>query len=141
MAIQPIVTAWAHLRVMMKRRRPAFLALDHVQLAMPPDEEDRARAFYAGVLGMAEVEKPEPMRAAGGAWFRAGCVELHLGVEADFRPARKAHPGIRVDDVDAVADRFAAAGVAVQWDDRYPGVRHFYVSDPFGNRLELMQPA
>jgi catechol 2,3-dioxygenase-like lactoylglutathione lyase family enzyme len=118
-----------------------ILALDHVQLAMPPGEEDRARAFYMGVLGMEEVEKPEPMRAGGGAWFRAGGVELHLGVEAGFLPARKAHPGIRVDDVDAFAARCAAAGATVLWDDRYPGVRHFYVSDPFGNRLELLQPA
>lgn len=118
-----------------------LIALDHVQLAMPPGEEARAEAFYAGVLGMEVVPKPEPMRAAGGAWFRAGGVELHLGVEADFRPARKAHPALRVDGVDAYAAACEAAGHPVQWDARYPGVRHFYVADPFGNRIELMEPA
>jgi catechol 2,3-dioxygenase-like lactoylglutathione lyase family enzyme len=118
-----------------------FLSLDHVQLAMPRGGEDAARAFYGGVLGMEEVEKPAPMRSSGGAWFRAGGMELHLGVEDGFRPARKAHPGLRVDDVDAHAVRCAAAGVPVEWDDRYPGVRRVYVADPFGNRIEILQRA
>jgi uncharacterized protein YndB with AHSA1/START domain/catechol 2,3-dioxygenase-like lactoylglutathione lyase family enzyme len=119
----------------------AYLALDHVQIAMPAGEEDAARAFYHGVLGLDELPKPEPMMANGGAWFRSGGVELHLGVEADFQPARKAHPALRVDHLDAVAARCDAAGHAAQWDERYPGVRRFYVHDPFGNRIEVMQLA
>lgn len=117
-----------------------YLALDHVQLAIPPGGEERARPFYRDVLGMEELPKPEPMRASGGAWFRAGGVELHLGVEAGFRPARRAHPALRVEGIDALAARCRDAGVEVEWDGRYPGVRRFYVHDPFGNRIEILQP-
>ena len=116
-----------------------FVGLDHVQVAIPPASEDLARSFYNGALGLEELEKPASMRAAGGAWFRVGGAELHLGVEADFQPARKAHPGLRVTDADAIAERCSAAGIPIQWDDRYPGVRRFYVHDPFGNRLEILQ--
>ena len=116
------------------------LALDHVQLAMPAGAEERARAFYRDVLGFEELEKPASMQASGGAWFRSGEVEIHLGVEADFRPARKAHPALGVADADAAAARWAALGCGVEWDDRYPGVRRFYVHDPFGNRIEILQP-
>ena len=118
-----------------------LVTLDHVQLAMPPGEEARAESFYAGVLGMDAVPKPAAMRAAGGVWFRAGAVELHLGVEADFRPARKAHPALRVEGLDAYAAACEAADHPVEWDERYPGVRRFYVADPFGNRIELLEPA
>jgi catechol 2,3-dioxygenase-like lactoylglutathione lyase family enzyme len=117
-----------------------FLGLDHAQLAIPPDGVEVARAFWEGVLGLQEMEKPEPLKAMGGAWFRAGSAEIHLGVEADFRPARKAHPALMVNDIDGVAARCAAAGWPIQWDDRYPGVRRFYVHDPFGNRVEILQP-
>jgi catechol 2,3-dioxygenase-like lactoylglutathione lyase family enzyme len=109
--------------------------LDHVQLAMPPGGEEAARSFYGGVLGLAEVSKPEPLRAAGGVWFAPG---VHLGVEAGFRPARKAHPGLGMSDLDGVAGRLAAAGFDVTWDERWPGVRRLHTSDPFGNRLELI---
>jgi catechol 2,3-dioxygenase-like lactoylglutathione lyase family enzyme len=111
-------------------------ALDHVQVAMPAGGEDAARRFYGGVLGLAEVAKPAPMRATGGVWFEPG---LHLGVEAAFQPARKAHPGLRVADLDAAAARLQAAGADVEWDTRLPGVRRFYTHDPFGNRLELLE--
>lgn len=110
-------------------------ALDHVQLAMPAGGEDAARRFYGGLLGLAEVSKPEPMRASGGVWFEPG---IHLGVEADFRPARKAHPGLRMADLDATVARLEAAGAGVEWDTRWPGVRRLYTHDPFGNRLELL---
>jgi catechol 2,3-dioxygenase-like lactoylglutathione lyase family enzyme len=114
----------------------AAAALDHVQVAMPAGGEEAARRFYAGVLGLAEVSKPAPMRATGGVWFEPG---IHLGVEADFRPAGKAHPGLRMADLDAAAARLQAAGADVEWDTRWPGVRRFYTHDPFGNRLELLE--
>jgi len=114
--------------------------LHHVQLAVPPGSEDACRAFYVGVLGLTEVPKPPVLAARGGLWVRAGTLELHLGVEADFRPARKAHPGVLVRDVDALAARLTAAGVAVSWDDGFPGHRRFYAADPVGNRLEFLQP-
>ncbi len=120
---------------MAERARGPAAALDHVQVAIPPGGEESARRFYAGVLGLAEIEKPEPMRATGGVWFEPG---VHLGVEAEFSPARKAHPGLRMADLDAVAARLEAAGAGVEWDRRRPGVRRLYTHDPFGNRLELI---
>lgn len=115
-------------------------AIDHVQLAMPRGEEDKAREFYAQVLGLAEVPKPATLAERGGVWFSNGRVELHLGVELEFRPARKAHPAPRVDDLDAFEDACRAAGLHPQPDPDLPGYRRFYVDDPFGNRLELLQP-
>jgi catechol 2,3-dioxygenase-like lactoylglutathione lyase family enzyme len=118
-----------------ERDRATAATLDHVQVAIPPGGEDAARRFYAGLLGLREMEKPEPMRATGGVWFEPG---VHLSVERDFAPARKAHPGLRVADLDAIAARLADAGADVEWDERWPGVRRFYTRDPFGNRLELL---
>ncbi|MFF9285668.1 VOC family protein [Streptomyces griseosporeus] len=113
--------------------------LDHVQLAAPPGSEAALRAFYAGVLGMAETPKPPALAARGGCWFRAGGAELHLGIETtDFRPARKAHPGLLVADLDALAARITAHGTPVTWDDALPGRRRFYCADPVGNRLEFL---
>ncbi|MGO4599202.1 VOC family protein [Terrabacter sp. 2RAF25] len=113
--------------------------LHHVQVSGPAGCEDDMRAFYAGVLGMSEVEKPEALRARGGAWFRAGSAELHVGIEDGFTPARKAHPGIAVADVDELAKTVAAAGAPVTWDENIPGLRRFHTSDPVGNRLEFQQ--
>ncbi|NUU23857.1 MAG: glyoxalase [Streptomycetaceae bacterium] len=115
-----------------------FRVIDHVQLAIPPGSEDLMRGFYAGTLGMAEVPKPPLLAARGGCWFVSGAVQLHLGVEADFRPARKAHPALVADDVDAVAARLAAAGAPVRWSDEVPGVRRFHTEDPVGNRIEVV---
>lgn len=117
-----------------------LVGLHHVQLACPPGSEDVLRAFYVGVLGMTEEPKPPELAARGGAWFRSGALELHLGVEDEFRPARKAHPGVLVSDLPAYAERLAGQGVPVEWDDAFPGYRRCYVSDPHGNRLELMEP-
>jgi catechol 2,3-dioxygenase-like lactoylglutathione lyase family enzyme len=116
--------------------------LDHVQVAAPPGCEAEARGFYGALLGLAEVEKPEPLRARGGAWFALGRggQQLHVGVEEDFAPARKAHPALAFDAaaVDALAERLLGAGVEVRWDDSIPGTRRFYADDPWGNRLELV---
>ena len=119
----------------------SFVGLDHVQVAVPPNSEEAARAFYSGVLGPEEIPKPPSLQTSGGLWFRVGTAELHLGVEAEFQPARKAHPGLRVTDVNAAAESCTAAGLKIQWDERYPAVRRFYVADPFGNRVEILQPA
>ncbi|MFE0626915.1 VOC family protein [Streptomyces sp. NPDC058864] len=115
-------------------------ALDHVQLAAPPGSEEILRAFYTGVLGMSEVPKPPVLAARGGCWFAAGPVQLHIGVEDDFRPARKAHPGLRVSGIEAYADRLESRGTSVVWDGDLPGHRRFYTDDPFGNRLEFLEP-
>jgi catechol 2,3-dioxygenase-like lactoylglutathione lyase family enzyme len=111
--------------------------IDHVQVAGPPGCEDDARAFYGGLLGMAEVPKPEQLRASGGCWFRAGAQEVHVGVEDRFVPARKAHPGLVSDDLEALRSRLDAAGVVTEPDERIPGTARFYADDPFGNRLEF----
>ncbi|MFI9261271.1 VOC family protein [Streptomyces sioyaensis] len=113
--------------------------LDHIQLAAPPGTEDALRAYYADLLGMTEVPKP-PALAARGCWFEAGTARLHLGIEPDFRPSRKAHPGLRVHGIDAFAARLTAAGATVTWDDALPGHRRFYSVDPAGNRLEFLEP-
>jgi catechol 2,3-dioxygenase-like lactoylglutathione lyase family enzyme len=118
-----------------------FEGLHHVQLAMPPGEEEAARAFFGGVLGMTEVDKPPVLAARGGAWFRADGLELHLGVEEAFAPARKAHPGILVADLDGLVLRLSAGGQQVTLDADLPGFRRVYASDPFGNRLEFLQYA
>jgi len=118
-----------------------FDRLHHMQLAMPRAEERAARDFFVGVLGMTEVDKPPVLGARGGAWFRAGDVELHLGVEDNFRPARKGPPGIVVTDLDDVVHRLIEAGQDVSWDADFPGFRRVYAHDPFGNRLEFLQPA
>ena len=115
-----------------------MLRLDHVQLAIPAGAEAACRAFYVGVLGMAELPKPPELAKRGGLWVRSGDVEIHLGVEADFRPARKAHPGIVVADIDALAARLAAAGHAPAWDEAIPDLRRFFAADPLGNRLEFI---
>lgn len=118
-----------------------FTGLHHMQLAMPAGQEVRAREFYVTVLGMVEIDKPPVLAARGGAWFRGGGLELHLGVEDDFRPARKGHPGILVEELDEIARRVATTGQDVTWDRDFPGFRRFYAHDPFGNRLEFLEPA
>src|SRR6185437_9839264 len=114
------------------------LALDHVQLAMPEGGERRARLFYVGLLGLEEIAKPANLASRGGAWFAHGAVKVHLGVESDFSPARKAHPAFLVDDLKAVTRTLAAGGVAIREDEPLPGYQRCYVNDPFGNRIDLM---
>lgn len=114
--------------------------LHHVQLAVPPGNEEECRRFYVDVLGLAEIQKPPALAARGGVWVRADQLEIHLGVEQDSRPARKAHPGIVVRDLDGLAKRLADNAIEVAWDDKFPGYRRFYTTDPFGNRLEFLAP-
>ena len=116
----------------------AVVGIDHVQLAMPAGGEDEATSFYEGLLGLARVPKPEPLASRGGCWFEAGGVKVHLGVEADFRSARKAHPALVVDDLDVLCDRLVAAGHEVREGDDPSGRPQRYVDDPFGNRIELV---
>ncbi len=121
------------------------VGLDHVQVAAPPGCEDAARAFYGGLLGLVEIEKPPLLAPRGGCWFTLGAQELHVGVDAAFSPAAKAHPAL-VTGSDAALDELAArldeAGVGVEWVDpaELRGRRRFYVLDPWGNRLEVLAP-
>jgi len=117
-----------------------ILAIDHVQLAMPAGQEQLARDFYAGVLGIPEMQKPSTLVGRGGAWFGHGDLEVHLGVEKDFSPARKAHPAFLVEDLAAIATRLRAENYPVIEDDLLPGYDRFFTADPFGNRIELLQP-
>ena len=116
------------------------LSLHHVQLSIPAGAEDACRGFWVGDLGFTELRKPPELSARGGLWVRADSLEIHLGVEADFRPARKAHPGILAGDLQALADHLVSRGHAISWDDAFPGFRRFYVDDPVGNRLEFLSP-
>ncbi|HLR85743.1 MAG TPA: VOC family protein [Nocardioidaceae bacterium] len=113
------------------------MKLHHVQVSCPPGGEDAARRFYGDVLGLREISKPPILAARGGVWFADDDFELHVGVEADFAPARKAHPAFAVDDVDAYAAQLNAAGFSVAWDDAIPGVRRFHTADGNGNRVEI----
>lgn len=114
--------------------------IDHVQLAMPADREDEARAFYTDLLGIPEVEKPPELKKRGGCWFENGPLKIHLGVEADFRPARKAHPALIVSGLRPLVAVLLDAGVVVKQDEPLEGYDRVYVDDPFGNRIELMEP-
>ena len=118
-----------------------ILSIDHVQIAIPGGEEDKARAFYIEQLGFTEIPKPPDLARRGGAWFQAGSVQLHLGVEAEFRPARKAHPAFLVHDLEVLISSVQGAGY--ETDTSQPpldGYKRAHVFDPFGNRIELMQP-
>ena len=113
--------------------------IHHVQLACPAGSEDALRDFYQGVLGFGEIAKPAALAARGGCWFRGHGIELHLGVEKDFQPARKAHPGLLVTGLDEWAARLRRAGYPVRYDEGFPGMRRFYSEDPHGNRLEFLE--
>jgi len=117
-----------------------LLPMHHVQLAIPRGGEDECRAFWRDVLGMRELEKPPVLAARGGCWFRGGGLEVHLGVEDPFTPAKKAHPGLLVVRLEEVAAALQQAGHPVTWDDDFPGHDRFYAADPFGNRLEFLEP-
>jgi catechol 2,3-dioxygenase-like lactoylglutathione lyase family enzyme len=117
----------------------AILRFNHVQLAMPRGGEEQARRFYCDVLGLHEIPKPASLAGRGGAWFDLGGTQLHLGVDADFRPAKKAHVAFDVDNLEALAARCQTAGYEPRADDSVPGMRRFFIDDPFGNRLEFVE--
>lgn len=114
-------------------------SLDHVQLAMPKGREQEARQFYAALLGLPETPKPSQLAQRGGCWFERGSVKVHLGVEADFRPARKAHPAFLVDDLASLVERLAKAGHPASHDEPLQGCTRVFIDDPFGNRIELIE--
>jgi len=113
--------------------------IEHVQLAMPPGGEAAARSFYSGLLGIPEAQKPSRLATRGGCWFERGSLRIHLGVETDFRPARKAHPALLVEDLPALIAFLDAAGHPCREDEPIEGYHRVYVDDPFGNRIELME--
>ena len=117
-----------------------IVRLDHVQLAMPPGGEGLARAFFSEALGIPEVPKPPELARRGGCWFERGELKIHLGVEADFRPARKAHLALQVSDLPALIVKLKSLGYAVKEDEPLEGFHRVYVDDPFGNRIELLEP-
>ena len=118
-----------------------MLAIDHVQIAAPPDCEAAARGFFVDILGLEERPKQGETRGSGGAWFLTGSIELHVGVQAEFAPAKKAHVALRAVDVaslERLSQRLEAADYPVRWDTRLPGIRRFFTADPWGNRMELL---
>ena len=117
-----------------------LLKIDHVQLAMPKGQEDKARAFYGELLALPEVAKPVDLAKRGGVWFQKGCLKVHLGVEHDFKPARKAHPAFEAGDLTILQKKLNEAGHETTSDDLLEGFDRFFVNDPFGNRLEFLQP-
>lgn len=116
-----------------------IIGIDHIQLAMPPGAEPRARAFYGAVLGLAELPKPAKLAVRGGVWFACGAMQLHLGGEAEFRAARKAHPALLVDDLAAYLAQLAGRGLAADYDEPLENARRATIADPFGNRIELIE--
>jgi catechol 2,3-dioxygenase-like lactoylglutathione lyase family enzyme len=117
----------------------SIIGVDHVQLAMPPGSEARAREFYGDVLELPERPKPPELAARGGCWFESESVKIHLGVEQDFRPSAKAHPGLLVDDLDSVLSRCRQKGFQASEPELIEATRRAFVQDPFGNRIELME--
>ncbi|MCM3124585.1 VOC family protein [Mesobacillus sp. AQ2] len=116
-----------------------FKAIDHVQLAAPKGTEDQARKFFSGILGFEEIEKPAELKKRGGAWFQFGSCQIHVGAEADFVPAKKAHPAFEVENIEELKKHLSGSGVDYLEDDKLPGANRIYVSDPFGNRIELLE--
>ena len=114
--------------------------IDHVQIAAPAGCEAEARSFFGYLLGLDEIEKPEPLRERGGCWFKLGNRQLHVGIDQEFRPARKAHPAFSVEHIEQLFEKLSSAGIRCVWDEALADVKRFYADDPWGNRLEFTEP-
>ncbi len=117
----------------------SFSGIDHIQIAVPPGSEAEARAFYGELLGMPEIAKPENLKARGGCWFVCGSQEVHIGIQPDFSPAKKAHPGFTVDALDSLRTRLEDVGCAITEEPPIDGRTRFFTHDPFGNRIEFLE--
>ncbi|HEX5564585.1 MAG TPA: VOC family protein [Sporosarcina sp.] len=113
--------------------------IDHIQIAAPPQSEEKAREFYGNLLGMEEIPKPENLQARGGCWFKCGVQEVHIGVQADFMPAKKAHPGFTVHALEQLKSRLETAGYKISEEPPIAGRARFFTHDPFGNRIEFLE--
>lgn len=116
-----------------------FKQIDHVQLAAPRNSEDEARRFFGDVLGFSEVEKPEALKQNGGVWFECGTIQIHIGVEEPFQPAKKAHPALEITELEKLMAHLNEKGITYKQDDQLPGANRIYVHDPFGNRIEILE--
>lgn len=116
-----------------------FKTIDHIQLAAPKGCEEKARAFFHGIFGLSEIEKPEQLKKRGGVWFQFGTSQIHIGVEEPFFPAKKAHPAFAVENFEELKKHLNAQGINYIVDTNLPGVNRIYVNDPFGNRIELLE--
>ncbi|PYF06770.1 VOC family protein [Ureibacillus chungkukjangi] len=116
-----------------------FKAIDHIQLAAPMGSEMEARKFFSEILGFTEIEKPEQLKKRGGVWFAFGNQQIHIGIEEPFAPAKKAHPAFEVDNIEALEQHLTKNNITITKDDNLPGAKRFYVSDPFGNRIEILE--
>lgn len=116
-----------------------FKGLDHIQLAAPKAAEEEAREFFAGILGMEETPKPENLAKRGGVWFQCGSHQLHIGIQDEFSPAKKAHPAFEVDNLEDLKKRLQENNIEVIEDEPLQGANRFYIHDPFGNRLEFLE--
>nr|WP_025782883.1 VOC family protein [Sporosarcina sp. D27] len=119
--------------------KPLFKGIDHIQIAAPPGSEEQARAFYGMLLGMQEIEKPENLKARGGCWFQCGAQEVHIGIQPDFVPAKKAHPGFTVDSLIVLKRQLEDAGYLISEEPPIAGRARFFTHDPFGNRIEFLE--
>ncbi len=126
-------------KVVLSQRYTKQMKLDHIQLAMPEGGEDKARAFFTGILGMVEDEKPYPLSERGGCWFHKGGTFLHLGVEDNFSPQEKSHPAFLIPDLHELEKKLRERKHDVVWDKSLPNRTRFYSSDPFGNRIEFLK--
>jgi catechol 2,3-dioxygenase-like lactoylglutathione lyase family enzyme len=126
---------------MLWKMKTIISRVDHIQIAAPKGCEEVAREFYGALLGLREIEKPSSLRGRGGCWFQCGDQQLHIGVESNFQPAKKAHPAFVVSDLGKLRESLLARGIRITDDDSLPSVRRFYAEDPWGNRLEFMEAA
>ncbi|MCR2822702.1 VOC family protein [Lederbergia panacisoli] len=116
-----------------------FKAIDHIQLAAPKGCEEEARRFFNGILGFEEIEKPDTLKKNGGVWFAYGNIQIHVGIEEPFSPAKKAHPAFEVENIEGLKQHLLENNVKIIEDNNLPGANRFYVSDPFGNRIEVLE--